>query len=75
VQPGSVFTATAWVKGQGGVELAVVGLADGKVVSWNLGGDACRAVLEWQPLSAEAHVPEGCDEVYLGSSAGGRAIC
>jgi rhamnogalacturonan endolyase len=65
VQPGAVFTATAWIKGQGGGELAVVGLADGKVISWNIGGDTLRATLEWQQLSAEAHVPDGCDQIYV----------
>jgi hypothetical protein len=65
VKPGAVLTATAWVKGQGGVELAIVGLAEGKVVSWNIGGDARRASSEWQFLSAEAQVLDGLDQVYV----------
>jgi rhamnogalacturonan endolyase len=65
VQSGKMFTASAWVKGRGGVELAVVSLAQGKVVSWSIGSDALRATDQWQLLSAEALVPEGCDQIYV----------
>jgi rhamnogalacturonan endolyase len=65
VQPGSVLTATAWVKGQGGVDLAVVALRDGQVLTWNAGGDAVRASGQWQRLSAEAEAPAGADQVYV----------
>jgi rhamnogalacturonan endolyase len=65
VQPGQVFTASAWTKGQGGVELAVVALAEGKVLTWSIGSDAVRASSQWERLSAAAEVPEGCDQIYL----------
>ncbi|MDQ3814348.1 MAG: carbohydrate binding domain-containing protein [Armatimonadota bacterium] len=73
VKPGQIYTATAWAKGSGGIELAVVALSGGKTLAWSIGSDGIGATPEWTKLEAEAHVPKGCDQIYLRFIGNGKA--
>ena len=65
VRPGQTVRASAWVKGSGGVELAVVAFAGDKRITWSAGADSTRAGTRWVELRAAALVPDGCDNVQL----------
>lgn len=68
VAPGQAFKATAWVKPlRGKVELAVVGLKDGKLVDWRIGRGNTSLIKpgEWGQVTAKTVVPDGVDTVYV----------
>ena len=65
--------ASAWVKceGSGSLELTVVGLREGKVVRWSLGGERVSGSSDWKLLEAAVRVPRGLDEVHAHFNATG----
>lgn len=74
VEAGEKLTATAWVRteGEGTVNLAVVGLREGQVVSWAIGQDTARAGADWRRLQAYVRVPRNVDEVYVRITGSGQ---
>ncbi len=74
--PGQVWDATAWVKVQdsGSVELAVVALSSsGQVISWAIGSDSVEGTKDWKKLTAQAIVPDGCEQIYVRVTGGEKA--
>lgn len=74
VRSGEKLTASAWVRteGEGVVNLAIVGLLEGEVVSWAIGQDSVRGATDWRRLEAYARVPRNVDEVYVRVTGSGR---
>lgn len=73
VRPEQLFTVSAWVKGSGNVEIAVVALSGGKTLRWNIGGDGRQATPQWTKLEGEAVVPEECDQIQVRFIGSGKA--
>jgi rhamnogalacturonan endolyase len=62
------LTATAWVRaeGAGTVNVALVGLAEGKVVTWSIGGHSVSGGTDgWVQLQGYCRVPRNIDQVQL----------
>ena len=66
VRPGEHFRASAWVKARtGSVTLAVVALAKGQTLSWDIGSQRTGPVGNWVRLDAGASVPKEADAICL----------
>ncbi len=65
VKSGQVFTATAWLKGKGGVGFSVIGFANGQPLRRSLGSDSYKDPDGWEQLLAEARIPQGCDQIQV----------
>jgi rhamnogalacturonan endolyase len=65
VKPGQQFMVSAWMRGSGTIQLAVVALSKGQTLSWDIGGDANKAFPQWLRLEGEVNVPPECDQIYV----------
>ncbi|MEN6641851.1 MAG: carbohydrate binding domain-containing protein [Armatimonadia bacterium] len=75
VKPGEAYKATAWMNCEAteGADLSIVAMGGGKLLTWSLAADGVWATKDWQKLEASATVPEGCDQLYLRVTGGGKA--
>ena len=65
--PDQEWRASAWVKCEDTdeIELAVVALAGGETLRWDIGSDSIGGTHDWTQLEAWAAVPQGCDQIYV----------
>lgn len=67
VKPGQVWRLSAWMKCQqtDGIDVALVGMADGRVVRWSIAENGIFGTRDWTKVEATAVIPDWCDEVYV----------
>jgi len=67
VQPGQVWTASAWMRCREtqGAALAIVALAGGKTLSWDIGSEGLYGTQDWTKIEAQALIPPDCDQIYV----------
>lgn len=67
VQEGQRYTVSAWMRCEDttAVEIAVVALAGGQTVNWNIASDGVQGTSEWKHVLAPLRIPKGVDQIYV----------
>ena len=75
VKPGQRWLASAWLKCEDtqSVDLSVVALGEGKLLTWTLAVAGIWDTQDWTRVEAVADVPPGCDQLYLRVVGSGKA--
>jgi len=67
VKPGETWVASAWMKCHKtmAADLAVVAMGKGKLITWSLAIAGVWDDRDWTRVEANAHIPDGCDQIYV----------